>query len=106
MGTTYVIGIQKVSEALSSMSGGHRALYRRASFHARLVFDFSVGVFSIGSLAVYENMGRRTSFYIMGILATGVLYAYTTFFTYRLRRGKDVKASQVEIPPHIAAVSV
>eukprot|EP01043_Picozoa_sp_COSAG02_P026456 COSAG02_NODE_1525_length_12107_cov_333.322618_5_plen_576_part_00 len=106
MGTTYVIGIQKVSEALSSMSGGHRALYRRASFHARLVFDFSVGLFSIGSLAVYENMGRRTSFYFMGILATGVLTAYTTFFTYRLRRDKDGKVSQAEIPPRVAVASV
>jgi hypothetical protein len=99
MGTTYVIGVQMVAEAFSHMSDGHAPVYRKVSFHARMVFDFSVGAGGIASLAVYENMGRRTPFYFIGVLATCVAFGYTAFFAYRLRTGKEVKALQVDTLP-------
>lgn len=97
MGTAYVIGIQMVSEAFSTMSNGHAGVYRQVSFHARLVFDFSVGSGGIASLAVYEHIGRRTSFYFMGVLAMCVACVYTTCFVCHLRTGKEVKAAQLQI---------
>ena len=81
MGTTYVFGVQTVNEMLRKFSMGSKKLYRKFIYYARLVRDSATSISGLVSLLIYEHIGPRVPFILVGALMFLFCLVYGIFIT-------------------------
>jgi hypothetical protein len=94
MGTSYVFGVQTVNELLRKLSKGSKPVYRKLAYHARLIWDSAVSFTGLVSLIIYEHLGPRMPFILVGCLM--FLYCIVYFLFVNIYFGVFVNAKDIE----------